>query len=142
MILSCNASLGEVEQLQKKYPWGRPNECPRCQGKKIWGHGYVQRYFNSLKEGLFLKRWRCPKCSLILTCRPQSHWRRFQESISNIFVAIMFKIQGSRWPPWVPRQRGGYWLGKLIENARKNELIKNNLAATILFYKNKNLAIF
>ena len=142
MILAYTVSLPCLIKQQKDYPWKRPSECPRCKGAKLWGHGYVLKYFNSSPVAVFVKRWRCPACSLTITCRPASYWRRFQESISNIFTALSFRIRMGRWPPFVPRQRGGHWLRKLIEKARVDKLIKPSPIKTVEFYRQKKLVIF
>ena len=141
MIHHCNVSLDDLQQQKKGYPWNRPEECPRCKGN-LWGHGYVLRYFNSHSEGLSIKRWRCPSCRLVITCRPSSHWRRFQESVENIFQALIDRVKCYKWPPWTTRQRGGHWLSLLTSHAKINLLEKKNQLETILFYKEKNLAIF
>lgn len=142
MILSCNVSLQTLATRQKKYPWQRPAQCPGCQGATLWGHGFVSRYFNGHSGPIFLKRWRCPHCPIVITCRPATYWRRFQESISGIFEALMARAKGARWPPWVPRQRGGYWLRLLLENAKLHGMMKSSLAKTISWYSTKNLVIF
>ena len=141
MIYQCNVSFKKLQQEKKEYPWKRPLECSGCQGK-VWGHGYVLRYFNSHSEGLYLKRWRCPSCKLILTCRPDSHWRRFQESIKRIFDTLIFRVKHRTWPPWTTRQRGGHWLRIFTSNARTHLLEKKSVEETILFYQDKNMAIF
>ena len=56
MIHFCNVSLKRLAQEKKNYPWQRPKECPNCK-ERLWGHGYVLRYFNSFPEGVFLRRW-------------------------------------------------------------------------------------
>ena len=141
MIHYCNVSLKEVQQEQKGYSWVRPDSCPKCKGK-LWGHGYVLRYLNFYSKGLYLKRWRCPSCRLILSCRPSSHWRRYQESIKRIFWTLIYRIKRYKWPPWTTRQRGGHWLRTLVSHANTHLMHKESLLNTILFYKHKNLAIF
>lgn len=141
MILLCGVSLTELEKIQKDYPWEKPKSCPKC-NSGLWGHGFVLRYFNACLNGIFVKRWRCPHCKLILTCRPNAYWRRCQETIANIFEALLFRIKQLKWPPWVSRQRGGYWLKKFISNANNNLLMKESISQTIYFYRDKKLVIF
>ena len=141
MILYVSVSIDDLRS--GRYRWQRPESCPQCGHPKLWGHGLIQRYFNRQSEPLYLKRWRClnPKCRAILTCRPRSYWPRFQESIKAIFSALLYRVTHLKWPPWTPRQRGGHWLAKLIANARKNGLMRNNLYKTVSFYQAKNLSI-
>ena len=142
MIIFYEVALTEIASQQKKYPWQPPDKCLRCEGSTLWGHGFVLRYFNQSPEGIYLKRWRCPACSLIITCRPSTYWRRFQESIKGIFEAIVNRVRRSRWPPWVSRQRGGYWLRRLLENAKLHGLMRPTLVETISLYSTKKLVIF
>ena len=141
MILTVKISLEKLSKSQKNFDWDRPTECPVC-SYHLWGHGYVLRYFNIYPGGLYIKRWRCSSCCLILTCRPEGYWRRYQESISNIYEALLYKVNNLIWPPWVSRQKAGHWIRKLILNAKINLIIKESLTTTICFYRDKNLAIF
>ena len=143
MIINVDVSIKDLKHFKKSYNWERPKKCPRtaCQ-KKLWGHGFVLRHFNSSTEGVLLKRWRCSHCNLIIICRPIGYWRRYQETISNIFEALLFRIKQLKWPDWVTRQRGGHWLKTLISNAKIHLLKKATIVQTISFYKDKNLAIF
>ena len=143
MIYHCKISIEELQKLQKKFDWQnvRPNSCPKCKGK-IWGHGYVLRYFQSILKGVFLKRWRCTYCYLILICRPTDYWRRFQNSVSHIYKSLIYRIKYLRWPPWVQRQRGGHWLKKIITYSTTHLLMKETILETITFFRDKNLVIF
>jgi hypothetical protein len=93
-----SASLAELFSLGKLYTWPRPTSCPRCGSRRLWGHGYVRRYFDGLSEPLWIKRWRCPDCGGVHTCRPDSHWRRFLAPIAVIMASLVGKITGLRWP--------------------------------------------
>ena len=139
MILYCDVSIEEVNSQGKDFDWARPT-CIKCKSN-VWGHGFVARYFNSIKNGLLIRRWRCPCCGTIYICRPKAYWSRFQETASDIFNILIFRVTHMKWPPWVPRQRGGHWIRKLIKNARINLLLKKSILETILFYQEKNLAI-
>lgn len=142
MILYCEVSLSEVASLQKEFPWQRPSKCSRCGESSLWGHGFVHRYFNKVPEAVFLKRWRCPSCNLIITCRPATYWRYFRESIKGVYDALLARVQGARWPPDVPRQRGGHWLQRLVDHSRLYELAKVSLTETVKFYAKKKLVFF
>lgn len=143
MIYHCEISFEELQKLKKNYNWQklRPNSCPTCKGR-IWGHGYVLRYFNSIQEGIYLKRWRCICCHLIIICRPKDFWKRFQTAASIIYKSLIYRIKYFKWPPCVKRQRGGHWLRKLIIYAKTHLLMKETLLETITFFRDKNLVIF
>ena len=141
MVFRCPISVKNAALQMKKLPWPRPPHCHRCKSPILWGHGFAFRYFNSYPTAVVVKRWRCPRCRAIITCRPQSHWSNFQESIQTIFKALLYRVTHLKWPPWTTRQRGGHWLKKLLSSARRDELIKNTIVETVLFYQAKNLLI-
>ena len=95
--------------LGKSYPWPRPPCCPRCEGRRLWGHGYVGRYFDGLDERLPMKRWRCVDCGAVHTMRPASHWRGFWATIALILESLGGKLAGHSWLATVSRQRQQYW---------------------------------
>jgi hypothetical protein len=95
--------------LGKLYPWPRPERCPRCGGRRLWGHGFVLRYFDGIPEPLWIKRWRCPDCGGVHTCRPDSHWRRFLAPITVIMASLVGKLSGLPWLKVENRQRQQYW---------------------------------
>jgi len=95
--------------LGKSYPWPRPPCCPRCEGRRLWGHGYVERYFDGYDERLPMKRWRCVECGAVHTMRPASHWRGFWATIVLIMSSLRAKGEGRRWLSQVARQRQQYW---------------------------------
>ena len=143
MIVHCKVSLSEVGKKGKAYPWERPRECARCKNSKVWGHGFVERFFNGFDFGLWLKRWRCPACGLVITGRPEGYWRRFQESVKNIWRHLAGRLADKKWPEGVSRQRGGHWMRRWLSHARGNNLIRKNCEITTLhFYEEKGLAIF
>jgi hypothetical protein len=95
--------------LGKRYPWPRPPRCPRCGGLRLWGHGYVPRYFDELVQPVWIKRWRCPECGAVHTLRPATHWRRFWATLALITLSLTDKMEKGRWRKEVSRQRQQYW---------------------------------
>jgi len=93
----------------KLYPWPRPCRCPRCGGLRLWGHGYVSRYFDDTVQPVWVKRWRCVECGAVHTLRPHTHWRRFWAPIALICMCLRAKIEGGRWEADTSRQRQQYW---------------------------------
>jgi len=138
MIIFCDVSIIDIKNQGKNFKWKRPT-CSTCKSK-TWGHGFVFRFFNGLAKAIYIKRWICPCCKKVFTCRPNYYWQRYQESVSNIFEYLLYRVKHQKWPPEVSRQRGGHWLSKLIKNAKINLLIKETMLDTIIFYKNKNLS--
>ena len=148
MILATFVSTDDLVKEGKNYNWKRPCKCqnPGCKSEKLWGHGYVKRYFFACSEAVYLKRWRCPHCHSVITTRPKSFWRRFQETKSRIFEALRHRLHPKipkAWPLWTTRQRAGHWLKKLLNHAKAYNLMKEkDPLSTVAFYQEKYLDIF
>jgi hypothetical protein len=66
---------------------------------------------------VWIKRWRCPECGAVHTCRPDSHWRRFLAPITVIVACLNGKLTGTHWLKDQTRQRQQYWYrGFLIQS--------------------------
>ena len=106
-----------VERLSadgKKYKWEKLSECPGCKSKRVWGHGYVCGYFEGFTSPLWLKRFRCDNCHVVITLKPSGYFRRFQTSIKSIYEALNKRFNSGKWPAKVTRQRAGQWLRRFI----------------------------
>jgi hypothetical protein len=144
LILHFAIELKLLILLGKDYPWPRPNVCPCCGGKHLWGHGYTPRYFDGCPKMLWLKRYRCVDCHSVHTLRPKSHWRRFQAAIATVLESLRIKIVENRWVDGLSRQRQQYWLrglrtqvkvdhpsdGKITHKLLRNLLSNNVIAVT------------
>ncbi len=70
-ILICRMDLEIIQAFGKHFKWKNPGICPNCIGARLWGHGFVLRYFAGFVCGLWMKRWRCPDCGSVHTVRPE-----------------------------------------------------------------------
>jgi hypothetical protein len=118
MILFVDVQLKKIYAQGNKYPWIRPEACPRCSHYKLWGHGYVTRLFDGFRDALFLKCYRCPDCGCVITFRPKSHFMAIQSSTSSILSSISCRIKTGRWPPWGAKSRKRHWLVNLRRNIK------------------------
>jgi hypothetical protein len=109
LIVYLSVDFKSLRSCGKEYRWPRPRRCPRCGGGRLWGHGYVDRYFDGEPEAVPMKRWRCPECAAVHTMRPGGHWRGFWASWSVILCSVAGKAAGLKWLPTVSRQRQQYW---------------------------------
>ncbi len=119
LILLIDLCVKTLARVGRDYPWRRPERCPRCGGVRVWGHGFVGAYFDEAgSEMVFLKRYRCPECRVVIRMRPSGYWRRVQASIAKIRQCLFHRIRKGRWPPRSnpPRQR--YWLRALKRQVR------------------------
>jgi hypothetical protein len=109
VVLHVTVDVKRLSELGKKYPWPRPKRCLSCKSPRIWGHGYVQRYFEGFTHPLWIKRLRCPDCHTVYTLRPDLFYRGFQYSLITILCSLLAKITDHRWLSCIPRQNQQYW---------------------------------
>jgi hypothetical protein len=109
LVLLVSVDFSLLRSAGKSYPWERPPCCRRCQGLRLWGHGYVARYFDGEPGRLWMKRWRCPDCGAVYTMRPSTHWRGFLSPWWLILASLLQKVVQGRWLSVAGRQRQQYW---------------------------------
>lgn len=113
--------------------------CHKCK-RNMWGHGFTSRYFSEIEKATFVKRYRCPTCSTVVTTRPETYWKFLRSSLGLIFQTLIQKISENFWPPGVSRQRGGHWLRRFSELARMEN--QNDLLTFVQICQSKNLFPF
>lgn len=107
-----------VEQ-GRQYGWERPAQCPKCESVRLWGHGYVEAYFDEAGSGcVLLKRYRCPECGVVLRMRPVGYWRRIQTTVAAVQQSVLARLEKGRWPPGSNSARGRHWLRGLRRQVR------------------------
>ena len=117
LIFLVGAKIKEIFALGRDYPWPRPELCPRCHERAVWGHGFVLAYFDGFDQGVLLRRYRCPGCGCVIRLRPEGYFSRFQASIATIRFALSHRLRRGRWPPHLSRSRQGHWLRALRRKA-------------------------
>ncbi len=117
MILDVKAKLNEIFKQGRDYPWKKPNNCPCCKTYRLWGHGFVTRFFDNFIKGLLLRRYRCPDCGCVIVMKPYGYFRRFQASVRTIRYCISERIRTGRWPPGLSGPRRRHWLSALKRKA-------------------------
>jgi hypothetical protein len=118
LIQQISVSIKEIVRLGKHFPWIRPEQCPRCGHCRLWGHGFVSAYFDGYWKPLWLKRYRCPACRVILQLKPSGYLKRFQAPIEVIRQILAHRFTHHLWPPGTGRQRPGHWLRSLSKKAK------------------------
>ena len=109
LIVYLSVDSIAVSSLGKAYRWPRLRRCPNCRGRRLWGHGYVERYFDESADALWMKRWRCPECHAVHTMRPDTHWRGFWADRQTILRSLEDKETSRGWLPHLGRERQQYW---------------------------------
>lgn len=119
LVLHVAVDVKRLFELGKKYPWPRPKRCLFCQSSRLWGHGYVQRYFEGFIRPLWVHRLRCGDCHTVYTLRPDLFYRRFRYPVRTILWSLMTKIGKGFWLSCIPRQNQQYWFqGLTLQNIR------------------------
>lgn len=117
MIIFVRARLKEIFEQQRAYAWPRPDLCPLCGVRKVWGHGFVLAYFDDIAGGIYLRRYRCPECGSVFRLRPMGYFARIQAPIAVIRASLGQRLAKGRWPAGSSRSRQGHWLRGLLRNA-------------------------
>jgi hypothetical protein len=106
-------------ELERQYPWEKPKQCPKCQGVRVWGHGYVEAYLDEAGGAcVFLKRYRCCECRVVIRVRPSGYWRRIQATVAVVGQCVLHRLEKGRWPPGCNSARGRHWLRALKRQVR------------------------
>lgn len=113
MIVFVLVSIKEIVAKGRDFAWPRPEKCPRCEGRRIWCHGFVTAFFDGFSEQVVLRRWRCPECRCVMRARPSGYLERVQASVETVRFCIAFRLEQGRWPPGGSRPRQGHWLRSL-----------------------------
>lgn len=109
MLLYCRVDVKGLFEMGKRYPWPKPQRCPQCEGRRLWGHGYSARYFESFMEPLWVKRYRCPDCHAVHTCRPEQYFERYRHPVVDVVMSLLNKIICGRWLRCINRQSQLWW---------------------------------
>lgn len=121
MIWHVAVELNDVAAQGRNYPWQRPEPCLRCKRFRVWGHGFVGRYFDGHEGQVLLRCFRCPGCGCVITPRPQGYLRRIRSSVSAIRRELGHRLERGRWlPPGAgspSRPRLRHWLTHLRRQA-------------------------
>jgi len=118
MIIVFPVILKELFILGRKYPWPRPDSCPRCGSYRLWGHGYVSANFDGYNQSFTLKRYRCPDCRCVIRLRPKGYFKHFQASIAVIRSSIVSKACKGRWIAGINRTRQHHWFRSLCRKIK------------------------
>ena len=113
MIIFFCVSIKEIVAKGRDFPWPRPESCPRCEGHRIWCHGFVTAFFDGFDQQVSLRRYRCPECRCVMRARPVDYFERIQSSVETIRSCISFRVEHGRWPAGISRSRQGHWLKSL-----------------------------
>ncbi len=118
MVMFFPVILKELFVFGRKYPWDKPESCPRCRNYRLWGHGYVAAYFDGFDQFLWLRRYRCPDCGCVIRLRPKGYFKRFQAAIETIRSSIVSKVCKGKWIGGISRSRQQHWFRSLCRRIK------------------------
>jgi hypothetical protein len=119
LILFVEVCVKTLMELGRNYRWKKPEQCPKCKGVRVWGHGYVEAYFDEVGSGcVLLKRYRCPQCGVVIRLRPLGYWKRIQATVATVRQCVVHRLEKGRWPPQTNPARGRHWLRGLRRQVR------------------------
>lgn len=110
LILLCRINLKNIQELGKEFPWKNPGTCPSCGTRRLWGHGFVLRYFFDYNEGLWMKRWRCADCGAVHTARPAEYTPGVHYRQKLQLNSLRAKLSGRPFLTDISRQVQQHWL--------------------------------
>ena len=114
MIYFVAVQLKDIFEQGKDFSWIPPVACLRCNHYKVWGHGFVPRYFDGFVSCLYMKCYRCPLCHCVMTSRPDTHFSRILCCKKTIRALLALRITIGHWPPSsLPPPRMRHWLVNL-----------------------------
>lgn len=124
LILHFAVDVKRIVEEGKDYSWPRPEQCPACQSRRLWGHGYVRRYFEGWSEGIWIKRYRCPECRAVHTLRPEGFYKGFYYRTWTILLSLLNRIIHGDWVRGLSRQVQQYWWRGLRKQASRFHNVK------------------
>lgn len=119
MIWHVAVELNEIAALGRAYAWPRPEPCLGCGRFKVWGHGFVERYFEELDGPVPLRCYRCPGCGCVVTPRPVGLFRRVRSAAACVRFHLAHRLDTGRWSAPTARDtsRMRHWLTNLRRQA-------------------------
>jgi len=118
LIQRVRIDVNTLAQQGRAFSWPRPVVCQRCGDARVWGHGFVEAWFDDYAAPLLLRRYRCPDCGLVIRMRPSEYWQRLQASVAAIRTALLQRLRHGRWPPGVRTARARHWMRGLRRQVR------------------------
>ena len=118
MIYFVAVILKDIFEQGKDFQWIHPAACLNCNHYKVWGHGFVPRYFDGFAGCLYMKCYRCSQCRCVMTSRPDTHFSRILCCKETIRTLLALRITTGRWLCSflsLPRMR--HWLANLKRHA-------------------------
>jgi hypothetical protein len=118
-LLICRIVLEKLQALGKQFHWKKPECCPECGSIRLWGHGFVLRQFVGFAQGLWMKRYRCPDCHAVHTCRPEQFLPGMQYPVQTQKSSLEAKLAGKPFLQAVPRQIQQHWWKAFLTRCRE-----------------------
>jgi hypothetical protein len=119
-LLIFRINLQIIQASGKHFFWKKPLRCPKCGGIRLWGHGFVLRYFFGFVSGIWMKRWRCPDCRGVHTARPVQYSPGVQYPRHLQIRSVSAKLSGKNFLSCISRQIQQHWKKVFYRKSRQN----------------------
>ena len=136
MLIKVFVDLLLLIKVGKNYKWEKPKDCPRCE-KCLWGHGFRERYFFEYSQCLYLKRYICSSCGLVIMLVPEGYFAHYRYSIKFIYEHLRHKLLNKSWKGF--RQIGVHWLNKYLAKMRMDFPEEEDLVKGLMFLYDKGI---
>lgn len=142
LVLHFPVDVKVLYELGKRYPWPKPAKCPWCGSVRLCGHGYRERYFEGFVEWLWVKRFRCPDCKAVHTCRPCGFLKGLRYCAEVVCSCLLRKITEGRWVKGIARQNQQYWYRCLrLWSSRLCNVLRPPVDAIASFFSGKIFSV-
>jgi len=111
--------LEKLQEFGKQFRWKKPRTCPECGSRRLWGHGFALRNFVGFALGLWMKRYRCPDCHAVHTCRPKQFLPGMQYPVQTQRSCLEAKLADQPFIKSVPRQIQQHWWKAFLTRCRE-----------------------
>jgi transposase-like protein len=109
LILYFAVDVKRLYELGKGYPWQKPARCPVCRSDRLWGHGFVRRYFEPFEQPVWIKRYRCPDCGAVHTMRPDTYLEGLRYPLAVILLCLCIKTCSNRFAGLTYQLQQAWW---------------------------------
>lgn len=127
-ILLFRTDLEIIQEAGKNFFWKKPVNCPNCGISRLWGHGFVLRYFAGYASGIWMKRWRCAECHGVHTARPLQYSPGNQYPKRLQIKSLKAKLSGKTFLSEIPRQIQQHWRNLFLASSRQKQNWVNPLS--------------
>ncbi|CAO0820206.1 hypothetical protein DFAR_1430020 [Desulfarculales bacterium] len=101
-------------ELGRHFLWPQSARCPRRGSVRLWRHSFVPACFDEAPTAIWLRRFLCPDCRVVVRLRLRGYWSRLQAPVATIRQSLSNKLSRGRWDHGLPHSHQRHWLKGLL----------------------------